>query len=285
MLTRVDINKVFQKKKLGAKRLQLPIYKFMTDNELEEARADARKKIDNLIQMPPVVVLRKPLDNIYSKDPALTGLDTSKFIFTDITFGVRNSERLIVIRDTDGTLKDAENNVRDRINQLYFPLNGRNIRKPRMFEDNYLENLLNRKEYKFILDRACIQYEPDSEDYQRITSITYQYVDKNNNFNLLRSTRHFGPLTFFLVWFKSIDNLLLDVIETMHIDEAISLVKLYSDIHKLGINGQDLELVENYIKNHSDKRAPLELVFQSYKEAEEERKALHKGVQVAHGLV
>lgn len=256
----------------------------MTDEELQKAMTDAKNRIDNLTQMPPVVAIRKPLERIYSKDPALQGLDTSTFVFTDITFGTRNTERLVIVRDTDGTLRDASFDVRDRMNQLYFPISGRTLKQPKMFEDNYLESLLNRKEYQFLLDRTCIQFEPDSHDYQRVSSITYQCVDKNNDFNLLRSTRHFGPLTFFLIWFKSIDNLLLDVIETNHIEEAIHLIKLYADIHKLDIKGQNLDLIENYIGKHATKKAPLELVLQSYKEAEEERKALEKGVKSAHGL-
>lgn len=42
--------------------------------------------------------IQKPIEDILSKDPALAGYDTSKFLFTDITFGVDNAHRLIVER-------------------------------------------------------------------------------------------------------------------------------------------------------------------------------------------
>lgn len=284
ILTRIDLSKIYRKRKTGAKSLEQPVYKFMTDEQLQEAINEAKNKIDELIQMPPVVAIRQPIQRVLSRDPALQGLETSRFVFTDITFGLKNSERLIITREIDGTLKEADWETRDRMNQIYFPLNGKKLRTPLMFEDSYIEKLLNKKEYEFILNRACIQFEPNSSEYQKITSVTYQCIDKNNDFNLLRSTRHFGPFAFFLIWFKSIDNLLLDLIETSHIEEATVLIKLYANIHDIAIDGDNIALVENYIAEQSTKKGPLELVLQAYKEAEEERKALDTGLKSAHGL-
>lgn len=56
-----------------------------------------------------------------------------------------------------------------------------------MFTDQEkLISLLDREEYEFVLDRACIQYEPDEPSYQKITSITYQHVDAVKKYDLLR---------------------------------------------------------------------------------------------------
>lgn len=71
--------------------------------------------------------------------------------------------------------------------QIYFPIQGRKVREPIMFSDEEkLHGLLEQEKYEYVLDRACIQYEPDEPSYQKVTSITYQHVDMKTNFNLLR---------------------------------------------------------------------------------------------------
>jgi len=232
-LARVNLGIVYKKRKLGDKALEQPTYRFMTDEQLQETLREAKQRVDDILQMPPVVQVRKPINKVLIQDPALQGLETSKLVFTDVTFGVKDCDRLIVVREPDGTLKEATWDVRDRMNQVYFPKICRKSKMPRMFEDENLQNLLGRKEYEFILDRACAQFEPDHPDYQRVTSITYQHVNDNDGFEKLRSTRHFGPLAFYLTWFKNIDNLLLELIETAHIEDCNNLLQLYGKIHKV----------------------------------------------------
>lgn len=157
--------------------------------------------------------------------------------------------------------------------QIYFPQPGRESKKPLMFNDEYLKSLLERKEYEFILDRACVQFEPDDPEYQKITSVTYQHLNKQNDFEILRSTRHFGPLTFFLTWFKMIDNLLLELISTSNIKEANLLLKLFNKLHTTEsesdiqlLADDDIKLIEWYIVNKSTIKGQLELALQSYNE-------------------
>lgn len=45
------------------------------------------EKAEEKLQMPPVVPIRKEIDYVFSKDVELQGYDTSKFLFTDISFG------------------------------------------------------------------------------------------------------------------------------------------------------------------------------------------------------
>lgn len=107
-------------------------------------------------------------------------------MFTDITFGLRDSNRLVVVREPDGTLQEAEWSLRQRVNQTYFPHTGKVIEIPKMFEGEYMQNLLDKHEYEYLLDRACLQFEPDDSVYQKIVTIVYQHVNDNNNFELLR---------------------------------------------------------------------------------------------------
>ncbi|CAH1972656.1 unnamed protein product [Acanthoscelides obtectus] len=284
-LTRVDLHKVFRRRKLGDEKVRDPEYKFMTDEELQEALQKAQQKANSLLQIPPVVPARKPISKILSLDPELQGLETSKMVFTDITFGVKDSDRLIVVRQPDGTLCEAEWEVKNRINQIYFPQKGRSVKPPKMFQGTDFEDLLKRQEYEFILDCACIQFEPNDPDYQRITSITYQHINDNNGFDKLRSTRHFGALTFFLVWHKNIDNLLLELIETCYADEANSLIELYSKIKKVEFEKtNDLSMIEHYIKKCSNKKGALELALQAYKEMSHQKQNIEKGIKTAHGM-
>ena len=40
--------------------------------------------------MPPFMTPRKPIDEVLSRDPEIEAFDTSKFVMTDITFGMSN---------------------------------------------------------------------------------------------------------------------------------------------------------------------------------------------------
>ncbi|XP_017786003.1 PREDICTED: 28S ribosomal protein S22, mitochondrial [Nicrophorus vespilloides] len=282
-LTRVDLSKVFRKRKLGYKKLDLPEYTFMTDEQLQKAMDDANNRAETMLQIPPAVAIRKDDGEVIHKDPALKGLETSRFVFTDITFGISNVDRLIVVRETDGTLKKAEGPLRDRMNQVYFPIHGREIRIPKMFEESRLKKVLDEKEYEFVLDRASLQFEPDDPEYQKVTSTTYLHLNENHGFDCLRSTRHFGSMVFFLTWFKNIDNLLLELIETSRINEATVLIELYSKIHNVEFGCKGIELVEKFIADYSHKKGALELAVQALKEIEKEKQDLAHGIKAAHG--
>ncbi|XP_056634911.1 28S ribosomal protein S22, mitochondrial [Diorhabda sublineata] len=284
-LTRIDLSKVFKKRKLGTEGLEDPEYKFLTDEELKQAYEEAHQKSYELLQIPPIVAARKPKDRILSYDPALQGLEESKMVFTDISFGVRDADRIIVVRDPDGTLREADWELRGRMNQLYFPQIGRSLKPPRMFFGEYFDSLLERKEYIFILDRACIQFEPDDPDYQRVVSVTYQHINDHNGFDILRSTRHFGALVFFLVWNKNIDNLLLELIETCHINEAGTLLNLFSNIHNVVLEKSDeIFAIEDYINKFANKKAALQLGLQAYKDLAKEKNRIEEGIKIAHGI-
>ncbi|XP_026724714.1 28S ribosomal protein S22, mitochondrial [Trichoplusia ni] len=316
-LTRPDFNKVFRKRtNHGLNILKTPTYKFLTNEELEEEIAKANEKADRLLQMPPIVKIQKHIDDVLSKDPALVGYDTAKYIFTDITFGVANEHRFIVERDPDGVLRSCDHDVRKRLNQVYFPLHGRRLREPVMFADpEKFNSLLEREQYEFVLDRACVQYEPDEPSYQRVTSITYQHLDSNSKYELLRSTRHFGPLVFYLTWHKSMDNLMLELLQTGAVREAALLVALRQDLQgdvvnsevaqglvqqilptpiqlkkpdrlteeDIQIDTKCVECIEKYIVSNSAMKSQQELALQGFRENYQQLIELSRGLQKAHG--
>lgn len=286
-LTRLDYRKVFAARKDGT-ALEVPQFKFMTDEELQEARAAISTKARGRIQMPPVVKVRTE-NEIISTDTGLQGLNEQNYVFTDISFGGTNRNRLIVVRETNGTLRHANSNERRRMNQIYFPIPGREVHTPQMFSNPYFNDLLDNEEFEFILNRACLQFEPDDPEYHRITKEVYSYVNKMRKFDYLRSTRHFGPLAFHLVWENDFQNLLIDVIKSKNIEEAGALIRLYHKIYPEAKSNRaelnDLDLVEAYIEFDSgNHRHALTSILAIYKKLQYEKEEMEEAKRKAHGL-
>lgn len=134
----------------------------------------------------------------------------------------------MVIRQPDGTLRRANFRERQRLNSIYFPHKYRTVDIPKMFEEDNLENVLKKPETSlFVLERACLQFEPDDPDYIRITNRVYEHVLHNRLFNELRSTRHFGPFAFYLAINKKIDLLIKDQLDRKLIDDVLNTIELY----------------------------------------------------------
>ena len=107
-----------------------------------------------------------------------------------------------------------------------------------------LQGCLESGEYEFILERACVQFEPDDPEYIRVTRKTYNYVDDNHDYEQLRSTRHFGPFILHLVLSSRLDDLLLHLITSKNISNAVLLVKLFHLVKGTSVDSQDLDIVE-----------------------------------------
>ncbi|XP_013773613.1 28S ribosomal protein S22, mitochondrial-like isoform X3 [Limulus polyphemus] len=283
----INMDKVFR---TVTKPLSLPRYQFLTEEELQQQLEEARQKAEIKLQMPPVLKPKPSVTEILSYDPELQGLDNFKIVFTDITYGISDRQRLIVVRDTDGTLRKAKRGERHRMNQTYFPQNGRKHKLPIMFEDEHLDNLLQREKYEFVLDRACLQFEPDDPDYIKIIEKTYQHIDTTRSFNELRSTRHFGSMAFYFVVARKMDNLLLDMIQRKLISDAADLVRLYCIVHpdsdtaqQSVSEGDDLGIVKIFLQYDSRKKGNLELALQTYEDMQKQRHIVEEGVKSAHG--
>lgn len=157
----------------------------------------------------------------------------SKYVITDITYGLDDTDRTIVVRQIDGTLENADAAIRKRINQIYFPLQGRKIRVPRMFETANLKRCLDRYEYEFVLDRMCIQFEPFEKEFHDTSSQVFQHINDTKQFDILRSTRHFGPMSFFLAWHKMIDDLVIDMVKRDYLKNAVELICLMYNLNDI----------------------------------------------------
>ncbi|XP_076043975.1 mitochondrial ribosomal protein S22 [Oratosquilla oratoria] len=289
-VTGLNLEKIFRRR-FDEKPLKVPEYQFLTTTELDQRLAESKEKARELLQMPPVVKEREPISEVLSKDPALQGCLDAKYIFTDITFGVSDRKRLIVVRDQDGTLRKASWEERDRMNQIYNPRPGRKHSLPRIFLDEHLKDVLEREKYEFILDRACAHFEPDDPKYIEITHKVYDAVETRRHYENLHSTRHYGPLCFYLAWNKKIDNLLIDLIQKERIEDAADIVYLFHLIHPscksaaLQIEKTNyIEYIKGFLEHDSFRNSHLQLALQSYEELLQERLKYEENVRKAHGI-
>ena len=125
----------------------------MTEEELQEAHKEASMKAETKLKMPPVMDERSSSPQVLEEDPELAGFDTCNYVFTDITDGVSARSRIIVVREPDGNLRTCNWEEQDRLNQIYFPIEGRKHYVPQMFEDEHLQSLLKPDRYEYVLER------------------------------------------------------------------------------------------------------------------------------------
>ncbi|GFR97052.1 mitochondrial ribosomal protein s22 [Elysia marginata] len=282
-ITGFDILKVAGPHK---RHLEKPKYKLLTDAELKGEMAIAKERLSKRLQIPPFMNPRKPNLTPLAVDPDLAHFDTSSYVFTDVTFGIADRDRSVVVRETDGTLRVAPWDVKDRMNQIYNPREGKEYLKPQMFEERNLERMISEKNYVYILDRACCQFEPDDPDFIRTTHRIYRAVDEAGDHDDLRSTRHFGSLAFYLTWHKMADLLLLDMLNRDLASDAKDLVRLYTILHpdsscaaslsQVSSDSSAAQVVQVYIDTASTLRDELQLALQAMEDA---RKADRNGLK------
>jgi len=225
-----DHTKVFRTRKLEVNP-DRPVYQFMTQQELEEAQQEVEEKMTKKLQMPPVMDERDAASKVLEEDAMLQGHDTCKYVFTDITFGVPDRQRLVSVREQEGSLRSATWEERDRILHTYFPKPGRRHYDPAMFEPENLARILCPEKYEYVLDRNCLQYEPDHPIHIRTLSLVHSHVSESGSFDTLIATRHYGPMVFNLCWNKQQDELLVHLVVNDRVEEAVDVIAVYLQIH------------------------------------------------------
>ena len=74
-----------------------------------------------------------------------------------------------MVRESSGVLRDATWEEQDCMMQVYFPSLGKKMWLPHMLTEEGLIPVLEAGWYKDVLDMACLQCEPDSADYIRVS--------------------------------------------------------------------------------------------------------------------
>ncbi|XP_056466886.1 28S ribosomal protein S22, mitochondrial [Gadus chalcogrammus] len=273
-ITGLDLQKVFRPIQQEVKP---PVYKLMTDLQLEEATYLAKKQAQKLLKMPPVLPERKPIDDVISVDKILDGMDTAKLVFTDITFNIPHRERFIVVRETDGVLRKATWKERDRLIQVYFPKEGRKLTVPLLFKEENLKRVFTEDRHEDVLNLCLVQFEPDSSEYIKTHTATYEDLEKHGNYDLLRSTRHFGGMAWYLVTRRRVDRLIVDMLQRDLLDDAVSLVSLFNMVHPNSESAQEArsqqasgtDLLKIFAQKESQRSGYIELALQAHGQNQE----------------
>jgi len=256
-LTGLNQQKIFRARR-DQKPRERSVYQFLTDEELAALQEEFTLKAEKKIQMPPVMTEREPKGRVLEEDPHLVGFDISKHVFTDITFGVSDRERIVVVRDPDGTLRTANWEEQDRVNQTYYPREGRKHKTPPMFEPEQLETLLGPEKYEYILDRNCVQFEPDHPLYIRTAEMVYNHIIETKNFDTLHSTRHYGPLVFHMCCTNQIDEFIIHLILKKDLESAANVVEVFVRITKdpsvVIVSGSAEHTIRNFASSPASKK-------------------------------
>ncbi|XP_018429086.1 PREDICTED: 28S ribosomal protein S22, mitochondrial isoform X1 [Nanorana parkeri] len=266
-ITGLDLEKVFQPVKQERK---LPTYKLMTQEQYEQAVQKAAEAATKCLEMPPMLEERQPINEILNVDEILAGTDTAKYVFTDITYSTPHHERFMVVREPDGVLRKATWEERDRMIQVYFPRQGRKMFPPHVFNKENMQHMFKQERHEELLNRCIVQFQLDSKEYIQIRNETFEDIDKQRKYDLLRSTRHFGGMVWHLCSLKNIDGLLIDMLQRDLLGDAVSLVQLYHMVHpdtecareSQGADGR--ELIKIFVRMEAKNPGYLELALQAY---------------------
>ncbi|KAL2096241.1 hypothetical protein ACEWY4_008389 [Coilia grayii] len=272
-VTGCDLQKVFRPTQQPT--LRPPSYKLLTDQQLQEAVSLARREAEELLAPPPELEERVPVCDVLSHDAILQGADSAKLVFTDITLNIPHRERFVVVREPSGALRKASWEERDRVLQIYFPKEGRQLTTPTLFTDDNLKVALSEGRHEEVLRRSLVQFEPDAAEYKRVQRLVYEDVERRGSFDLLRSTRFFGGLVWFLTNGKRIDALLLDMLHRDLVEDAVCLVRLFHLLHPQSDSAQQasnthtsgLDLIKLYCQSDSQQRGLIELALQTHQQA------------------
>lgn len=248
-LTAMQIDRLFQ---IRPKPYERPTYQFLTAEQLKVKFDGALRTAKRTLLMPPVVPIVADSIRVLSKDPEIQGHSDGKFVFTDTSLNVHDRDRMVLIRQPTGVLETADQLTRRRMCQTYFPFADRRIVPPRMFFGEHLQRCLDEGKYEFILNRCIVQFEPYEKDYHRVMCSTYQHIDKNSAFDILRSTRHFGPMAFYLAWHRQVDNLVIDCIRRDLLRNAVEAICLMFNLNKIPYDAYILEQMKQYPKRDDE---------------------------------
>ncbi|XP_052717464.1 28S ribosomal protein S22, mitochondrial-like [Crassostrea angulata] len=233
-ITGIDLKKtaLLQPKKLPLK----PVLRAVPDKELKRLQADSFKKERSKIeQRPPFMRARKEISRELARNPEIAPVMTNNLLFIDTSAFTRseraNKDKVVVVRDTEGTLRTATQEERDRAIQIAFPVRGRTIFPSSFFKPENLHNALQRCRHSYVLDKVCVQYDPDHPEFLRITKEIYDYILERREFDALRGTRHFGSMAFYLSLCHREYELVLDMLERKLIVDVMDYIRLHRKIH------------------------------------------------------
>lgn len=252
-ITGSSLNEVFKSKK---QPLEKPRYLVLDEEGLEKVQKAALAQAEEHLEMPPVKFQRKEIERIISTDEDCIGFDWegSDFVFTDISENITSSTRRVVVRENaTGILRESKWEQRERMNELYWPTEGRDYKPKQITQDEHLmRNVFTQLNHENLLDYIHFQFSLDSPDYIRVLHSVYDDIAERKSYNLLRHTRYFGGLAFYHVQKQGTANIFEYFVTQGEIGVAADIVRLHSIVHSIEFpEGEDVIVVKAYIKENN----------------------------------
>ncbi|CAG9538203.1 unnamed protein product [Cercopithifilaria johnstoni] len=249
-------------------------YALMTDEAYEKTVKSMEEIGRNFLQFVPVLEPRCSTPIVLANDPEIKGFDSSKYVFTDLSFGLGVQVRSVVVRETDGTLRSATPEERDRMTRVYKGHQYRPIYEPPLFKDPYLQMALDRDDHEYVLDWACHYYLPNDPTFIKLCHIIFDRTMNENKFANLHSTRHFGPFVFYLVLNNKFASLLNYYVVEKKTEDAANLVRLIKAIFPDEVwsrqmnDADDLKVLQQYAEENMDYKATIYDLIKTTKKQE-----------------
>ena len=83
-----------------------------------------------------------------------------------------------------------------------------------------------------LLNKACLTFEPNDPEFIRVTHRIYEYINSAKEYEILSSTRFFGPMVFYLTWYKKLDNIMSYYLRNSKLDDCMDVIRLHSILHE-----------------------------------------------------
>ncbi|KJH43722.1 hypothetical protein DICVIV_10258 [Dictyocaulus viviparus] len=287
-VTGMDLEgKVFRERR--EKFQQRSHFALMTNERLSGTMEKMRKEAQYFLSLVPLKEPRSEKTCVLSEDREILAFDTAKFVFTDITFDATDQDRTVVVREVDGTLRTATPEEHDRMNRVYYEKPNRPIFPPPVFSDPHLQVYFRNVDTVVVYDfngrthsleknmslfsigpagsmsRMTRPMSSRSTAWKTRISMALQLVKcvfnrvvKNNDFDVLYSTRHFGTLVFYLAFNQNIFPLLNYFGGQGRIHDCANLVRLQKTLipdWRLSINSADtdLQIVMDFVKQNNQR--------------------------------
>ena len=142
--------------------------------------------------------------------------------------------------------------------------------------------------YDYILNRNCVQFEPDHPTYIRTAEAVYEDINAHGHYDVLHSTRHYGPMVFYLAHNKKCDDLIVHYLRRKSLDEAASVVRVFGLLHEDSevagnLHLAALDLIRLYTNSDSLKSSKVHLTLEAALEAMEKDEEAVKGAKESQG--
>ena len=142
--------------------------------------------------------------------------------------------------------------------------------------------------YDYILNRNCVQFEPDHPAYIRTAEAVYEDVNAHGHYDVLHSTRHYGPMVFYLAYNKKCDDLVVHYLRKKNLDNAASVVRVFGLVHEDSevagnLRLAALDLIRLYTNSDSLKSSKVHLTLEAALEAMEKDREAVRGAKESQG--